>query len=68
MAKQKEGREGNEGEIYFKSGKLPFLLTFDYFLNMIIMSEIIWTIRIAYIKIFHTHYILIFYGRQIYIV
>ena len=36
-----KGREGNEGEIYVKSGKLPFLLTFDYFLNTIIMSEII---------------------------
>jgi len=41
VAKQKEGGEGNEGEIYVKSGKLPFLLTFDYFLNTIIMSEII---------------------------
>lgn len=47
--------------MYIKLGKPPTLLFFDKnFLNMTIISEIIWTIRIAYIKVFHVRDILIF--------
>lgn len=60
---KKREREGGreEGETYIKSGKPPFLLFFDNnFLNMTMISKIIWTLKISYIKFFHTHNILIF--------
>ena len=62
---QSRRKRGEQRWNLYQIGELPFFLIFDNFLNMIIMSEIIWTIRTAYIKIFHTHNILIFYGRQI---
>lgn len=55
MKKRKE-----EGETYNISGELPILLFFDKNFSMTIISEIIGTIRIAYIKISHVHNTLIF--------